>query len=110
MIGALELLRKQNESSDEPQYIRAVIDEDDSKYPKHEEDTHHQPTDRSSRLRMLICMTPEASAHLLNAQFLQCDISFKRVVGFHEFILVGMEPMSNTGASSHLILQLADVL
>ncbi|KAF9026651.1 hypothetical protein BDZ89DRAFT_1039926 [Hymenopellis radicata] len=96
--GALELLRAAQENSDaESTYIRTVVDEDDSDFPEHTEDTHHAPTDRSSRLRMLICMTPEASNRLLDAQYLQCDISFKRVVDFHEFILVGMEPHSNTG-------------
>lgn len=40
--------------------------------------------------RVVVCMLREASRQLLQAQYLQSDIAFKRVVGFQEFELGSM--------------------
>lgn len=47
--------------------------------------------------RFILCMMPESSHELLNAQFVQCDISFKRVVGYKEFELVSFDVAAGTG-------------
>lgn len=47
--------------------------------------------------RVVLCMTPENSKRLLHAQYVQCDIGFKRIAGFQEFELGGLEPVSRTG-------------
>ncbi|KAF8887650.1 hypothetical protein CPB84DRAFT_1849819 [Gymnopilus junonius] len=46
---------------------------------------------------IVVCMTAEASFCLLKAQYLQCDIGFKRVIGFKEFELGGLHPETRTG-------------
>lgn len=46
--------------------------------------------------RIVVCMTPESSKRLLSAQYIQCDIGFKRIAGFQEFELGGLEPISRT--------------
>ncbi|KAJ7140269.1 hypothetical protein C8R43DRAFT_892789 [Mycena crocata] len=52
---------------------------------------------KDNRLRIIICMTPEASRRLLaSGRHLQCDIAFKRIVGFKEFEVAGMEKDANT--------------
>ena len=35
--------------------------------------------------RFVICMTPAQSWQLLRADYIQCDIAFRRVVGYEEF-------------------------
>lgn len=41
--------------------------------------------------RIVICMSPVQSSRLRKAQYLQSDIAFKRVVGFKEFELGGLD-------------------
>lgn len=50
--------------------------------------------------RIVVCMKVEASFCLLKAQYLQCDIAFKRVVGFKEFELGGLNPETRTSECS----------
>lgn len=47
-------------------------------------------------VRVILCMTKDQSRRLAKASFLQSDIAFKRVVGFKEFELGGMDLESNT--------------
>jgi hypothetical protein len=55
------------------------------------------PGAKGDKLRIIICMTPEASRRLLSSgRYLQSDIGFKRIVGYKEFELAGMERDSNT--------------
>lgn len=42
-------------------------------------------------------MSQSSSSRILEAQFLQSDIGFKRIVGFQEFELGGKEFGSRTG-------------
>jgi hypothetical protein len=50
----------------------------------HEEDSLDS-MDITTPFQVVICMTKEASTHLLNAQFLQSDIGFKCITSFQEF-------------------------
>lgn len=50
--------------------------------------------------RMIVCMSVEASKALLSAQYLQSDIGFKRVIGFKEFELGGLDPQTRTSEYS----------
>ncbi|KAI0038238.1 hypothetical protein FA95DRAFT_1505941, partial [Auriscalpium vulgare] len=47
-------------------------------------------------LRIIVCMEPEQSSRLLNAQYLQSDIAFRRVPDFYEFELGGWDRMNKT--------------
>ena len=42
-------------------------------------------------------MFPQSSKQLQSAQYLQSDIGFKRIVGYYELEIGGMEPKSNIG-------------
>lgn len=48
-------------------------------------------------LRIIICMSKSSSQRLLEAQYLQSDIAFKRVTGFLEFEIGGLDQNSRTG-------------
>lgn len=52
--------------------------------------------DNSEKFRIVICMYPQRSHDLLKAQFVQTDISYKRVVGFKELEFVGWDEQSHT--------------
>ncbi|KAG6917541.1 hypothetical protein DXG01_002177 [Tephrocybe rancida] len=64
--------------------------------PQDGDNNEDERTDPTQPLRIVICMTRAASHRLLKAQYLQCDIGFKRVVGFQEFELAGMDRTSNS--------------
>ncbi|KAJ7638020.1 hypothetical protein DFH06DRAFT_1002115 [Mycena polygramma] len=76
-------------------YIRVILDLDDNALPHHEEDDDAPPS-TGGRTRIIICMSPESSARLANAQYLESDIGFKRIVGFDEFELAGKDYDANT--------------
>ena len=59
-------------------------------------------------LRIIICMTQESSHRILRAQFLQSDIAFKRVAGFLEFEVGGLD--RNAGIGMFLFCRVAVVL
>jgi hypothetical protein len=61
----------------------------------HEEDESNLNT--GELLRIIICMTKESSHQLLRAQFLQSDIAFKRVAGFLEFEVGGLNQNAKIG-------------
>ncbi|KAE9384455.1 hypothetical protein BT96DRAFT_950559 [Gymnopus androsaceus JB14] len=54
-----------------------------------------RPSD-SEALKIVICMTSSASKRLVEAQHLQSDIGFKRIVGFYESEIASVERYSNT--------------
>jgi hypothetical protein len=57
-----------------------------------------EPTVESGQpLRIIICMKKASSLRLAKAQFLQSDIAFKRVAGFLEFEIGGLEQNSKIG-------------
>lgn len=60
--------------------------------------------DLSTLFRMVVCMFREASFRLHSTQYLQSDIGFKRVIGFKEFELGGLDSKSRTSKSLLLLL------
>ncbi|KAJ7791168.1 hypothetical protein B0H13DRAFT_1936056 [Mycena leptocephala] len=53
-------------------------------------------SDWETTTRIIICMAPDASHRLKTAGYLQSDIGFKRIVGFHEFEIASMDRDANT--------------
>lgn len=62
----------------------------------HVEDEEALSGETSRPTQIVVCMSKRASERLLKAQYLQCDIGFKRVLGFQEFELAGMDRTNNT--------------
>ncbi|KAG6805088.1 hypothetical protein H0H93_005648, partial [Arthromyces matolae] len=81
---------KERQEEDLPldeRYIRSVIEISSDDHLDDEEDEILPPEESGKPLRIVVCMTKAASFRLLEAQYLQCDTSFKRVLGFQEFEL-----------------------
>ncbi|KAF8160165.1 hypothetical protein BJ912DRAFT_866014 [Pholiota molesta] len=78
----------------EEHYIRQVIQIPHDGVALHEED---EPSDfgQGNTLRIVVCMTPEASRRMAQAQYLQSDVGFKRVEGFYEFEIGILDRNSN---------------
>ncbi|KAF8176638.1 hypothetical protein K438DRAFT_71132 [Mycena galopus ATCC 62051] len=76
-------------------YIRTILDLDDDTLVNHEEDDPPKASD-GKRTRIIICMSPEGSRRLLQAQYVQSDIGFRRIVGFLEFEMACMDRDANT--------------
>ncbi|KAF4593638.1 hypothetical protein EYR40_008426 [Pleurotus pulmonarius] len=89
------LAEKEKQDRDILQYIRLA---EEFNLPESDTDGDDDTSaiDSCSPFRMVICMFPEASRRLARAQYLQCDIGFKRIVGFQEFELGGMDEESHT--------------
>ncbi|KAF8990805.1 hypothetical protein BDZ89DRAFT_1173479 [Hymenopellis radicata] len=95
--GAIHMFQEEQKLPPEDRYLRRVIDLDASTLPVHPEDNKRtKATDRSPNLKAIVCMLPEASRRLLKAQYLQSDISFKRIVEYREFVVCGLDRVSNT--------------
>ncbi|KAF9243075.1 hypothetical protein BU15DRAFT_86510 [Melanogaster broomeanus] len=78
----------------EDHYIRLAVElphvyELEGSSGDEEEDSGDSP------FRLVICMLPENSRRLKEAQYLQSDIGFKRIQGFQEFELGGKDIQSN---------------
>lgn len=91
----------------DPIYIRRVIEipNFDSTYfsasgtaQANDDDTEDldSESDLGTPLRIVVCMSKEASFRIHSAQYLQSDIGFKRVIGFKEFELGGLDSESRT--------------
>ncbi|KAJ7508004.1 hypothetical protein B0H11DRAFT_2218004 [Mycena galericulata] len=93
-----------NKLPKENHYIRRIlavdIDPADEQAMNEDQDDNDElnvKDKKDSKLRIIICMTPEASRRLRSSgQYLQSDIGFKRIVGFKEFEVAGMERDANT--------------
>jgi hypothetical protein len=59
-----------------------------------EPDDDGLPSEAGGVYRFIVCMSPWSSWSLLRAQYLQCDIAFRRAVGYHEFEIGGWDPDS----------------
>jgi hypothetical protein len=93
--GVAHLKRLQDEHlPKEEHYIRVMLELDDNTLPVHEEDD--PPVIGETTTRIIICMAPDASHRLKTAGYLQSDIGFKRIVGFHEFEIASMDRDANT--------------
>ncbi|KAK0437715.1 uncharacterized protein EV420DRAFT_1280541 [Desarmillaria tabescens] len=53
--------------------------------------------DDHGSFRLILCMSPSCSHDLLHAEYVESDISFKRVAGYKEFKLVGFDYIAKTG-------------
>ncbi|KAJ7688773.1 hypothetical protein B0H14DRAFT_3533113 [Mycena olivaceomarginata] len=94
--GILHLKAHQDAQLPEHQrYIRVILELDDHTLTPHEEDEEAPPS-VDKKTRIIVCMAPESSARLQNAQYLQSDIGFKRIVGFDEFEIAAMDRDANT--------------
>ncbi|KAJ7261653.1 hypothetical protein C8J57DRAFT_1634758, partial [Mycena rebaudengoi] len=65
-------------------------------YDPVDDDDDDLSNSHSVPFRIAVCMTKEGSRRLLKAKYLQSDISFRRIVGFKEFELGGLERDSKT--------------
>ncbi|KAF8128839.1 hypothetical protein K438DRAFT_1645085 [Mycena galopus ATCC 62051] len=81
----------------EKHYIRRVLAIDSVPPSDEDEDDDDILPPKDDKLRIIICMTKEASRRLITSgQYLQSDIAFRRIVGFKEFEVAGMERDANT--------------
>ncbi|KAJ7095129.1 hypothetical protein B0H15DRAFT_798446 [Mycena belliarum] len=77
-------------------YIRRIIVLDNGAVDHHEEDDD-DPSFKDDKLRIIVCMSPKASARLLErGSYLQSDIAFKRIIDFLEFEMACMDRDANT--------------
>nr|GAT44274.1 predicted protein [Mycena chlorophos] len=86
------------------QYIRRMICVDRNTLQRHpDSDEDVLIASDQDAFRMVVCMTPAASMRLHESgQFLQSDISFKRVNGWYEFEMGCMDRRVNTGLGLYL--------
>jgi len=78
-------------------YIRTILElPDPADQPSNDEDNSEASEEN---LRIVVCMSPEGSARLLRAQYIQSDIAFRRVVGYQEFELATFDRDANTSKS-----------
>jgi hypothetical protein len=92
--GLIHLKNVQDKTlAEEDRYIRCIIKLDISAAEQHDEDDE-KVSDEG--LQIVVCMSPEGSRRIAKAQYIQSDIGFKRVVGFHEFELASFDRDENT--------------
>lgn len=77
-------------------YIRYMGEITDSVVITQDEDDDPE-LDEKEPLRIIICMTKTSSWRLAQTQYLQSDIAFKRVTGFLEFEIGGLDPKAKIG-------------
>ncbi|KAK7015317.1 hypothetical protein R3P38DRAFT_2637341 [Favolaschia claudopus] len=79
-------------------YIRRLIAiEHPGNTHDEEDDEEDAALKQDNRLRLIICMTPEASHRLIcSGRYLQSDIAFRRIIGFKEFEVAVMDRDANT--------------
>ncbi|KAF7968248.1 hypothetical protein HWV62_31541 [Athelia sp. TMB] len=84
-----------NTKPPEAHYIRYMAEIPLNGLPVYDDDEPEPPNPSDKMLRIIICMTPESSRRLAAAQYLQSDIAFKRVSGFLEFEIGGLDRNTN---------------
>ncbi|KAJ3762632.1 hypothetical protein EV360DRAFT_35312 [Lentinula raphanica] len=99
--GLLHLKEQQDLSlSPDEHYVRSLLEfpaetltaDDDDGY-----DDEGQPS--SAPLRIAVCMSRAGSQRFSQAQYLQSDIGFKRVIGFYEFEIASVDEYTNTSVT-----------
>ncbi|KAJ6467409.1 hypothetical protein C8R45DRAFT_938748 [Mycena sanguinolenta] len=82
----------------EHHYIRRTLALPAHSDPTDSDDEEFSPQAcKDDRLRIIVCMTPEASRRLLaSGRYLQSDIGFRRIIGFKEFEVASMDRDANT--------------
>jgi hypothetical protein len=104
VTGLCHLKESQDCLPPELHYIRYIGEVPISSLTVYEDDEHIIESDEM--LRIIICMTKQSSRRLLRAQYLQSDISFKRVVGFLEFEIGGFNQNASIGVNSWDLLNI----
>lgn len=95
LVGLIALKAQQDlHVPPEEHYIRHIAQLDAAGLSEHEEDDSSDCLDQD--LRVVVCMSKAGSERLLQAQYVQSDIGFKRVVGFHEFEMACVDRDANT--------------
>lgn len=79
-----------------------MLEIDPQNLESYEEDDPEVHQYESDHLRIIVCMSCEGSKRLLNAQYIQSDIAFRRITGFHEFELAAVDRDAKT--STHKLL------
>ncbi|KAF8957977.1 hypothetical protein BDZ97DRAFT_2078861 [Flammula alnicola] len=77
-------------------YIRRILEFPADDLDVHEEDEPGDASGDTDCLRIIVCMSQDGSRRMQSARYLQSDIGFKRVVGFHEFEIASMDKLANT--------------
>ncbi|KAJ3926352.1 MAG: hypothetical protein NXY57DRAFT_1065053 [Lentinula lateritia] len=87
-------------------YVRKMVEIEASELQADQDDVSEDSpgTSAPGPFRFAICMTTEASKRFVEAQFIQSDIGFKRIVGFYEFEVASLDRYSNTTSAHHLVL------
>jgi hypothetical protein len=96
-LGVLNLKAHHDQLSKETHYIRRVLLIPMGEQPEDEDEDEDELPKGDGILCIIICMTPEASRRLISSgRYLQSDIAFRRITGFKEFEVAGMERDTNT--------------
>ncbi|KAJ6494582.1 hypothetical protein C8R45DRAFT_1095495 [Mycena sanguinolenta] len=78
-------------------YIRRILEFTDVATDEFDDlDSGTLESEDTKILRIIVCMSPSGSRRLKTSPFLQSDIGFKRVEGFHEFEIASMNYPANT--------------
>lgn len=100
ILGIKYMKQQQDEQLDPSNhYIRRVIQIANDPTSSYEDD-NSRSTSGDNVIRIVICMSKEGSERLVNSQYLQSDIAFKRVPGFYEFEIAGVDRDANTSKLS----------
>lgn len=87
----------QDESLPSDQHYIRYLAELETTYMSDDHDLDDLDDSSSDKpFRIAVCMTPDSSERLRRAKYVQCDIGFKRIVGFQEFELGGLDQDSRT--------------
>jgi len=107
MIGIINLKKQQDENLPlGERYIRYIAE-----FPapgqlmsRDDADVDDTPDDAQTPFRIIICMSKQNSIRLLSAHYVQSDIGFKRIAGYQEFELGGLDQSSRISIfSPHVI-------
>ncbi|KAJ3849802.1 hypothetical protein EV368DRAFT_46593 [Lentinula lateritia] len=92
--------RQDSELPCEEHYIRTMLELSTSEQLTDEEDLiEDQGTSSKDPLRIVICMSKTSGRRFLEAQYLQSDIAFKRIIGFYEFEVAYLDEFTNTSVT-----------
>lgn len=103
-IGVIHAKELQDRTLPPQQHYIRIISETSLTIDYSDDSEDHTTAASEAPFRFVLCMTPEASHRLLHAQYLQSDISFKRIAGWQEFALGGLDRASRTGTYIETIL------
>ncbi|KAJ7586090.1 hypothetical protein C8J56DRAFT_1052445 [Mycena floridula] len=110
--GLLCLKAHQDESVDPSlHYIRSIREFNwpNSQTGDYEEHKENMEVTKSNVFKIVLCMFPQRSADLLDVQYLQSDISHKRIAGWKEFVLVSLHTytrlfINSSSAEAHQLM------